>query len=196
MIKLNLNNFNFLNKIQNTSNNIQEFLNQLENYLNNNSILENDIYIIRDTNNEKLSLVNLQNGNDLNIYVSTSQEKTKELNSVGIYDNIYEIKISDFYNLKLGMGINIKNNTIIPIHKEIKLEDIKNSLAFSKLEDMYFCLSEENGNIYSVEKIYNDKIYLTNIKSGGFFSIPVQKYPNFKIGDLVQNYNGNYYKKQ
>ena len=56
------------------------------------------------------------------------------------------------------MGIKIRNNKVYNIHQTIKLEDIKNSLAFSKLENMYFCLSEENCSIYSIEKIYNDKI--------------------------------------
>ena len=37
--------------------------------------LENSIYIIRDINDEKLSLVNIDNGQEIDIYVAHSKEK-------------------------------------------------------------------------------------------------------------------------
>ena len=57
---------------------------------------------------------------------------------------------------------------------------------------MYFCLKQEENAIYSVVKIEKNKIYLTNIKEHGLFSICKEKYPNLKVGDFIKNSNGKY----
>ena len=57
---------------------------------------------------------------------------------------------------------------------------------------MYFCLEQEKNAVYSVSDVSDEKIYLSNTKEGGYFSIPKEAYPDFKVGDLVKNVNGKY----
>ena len=154
-----------------------------------NRLLESSIYVVRDINNEKLSLVDIQSGQDFNIYVVNSKDKIENLHSKGILNNIYTMSKEDLYSLNLGSNITIKDGKCIPYRSEIKIE---NSEAAAKLEDMYFCLEQEKNAIYSVSEISDEKIYLTDTKEGGHFSIPKEGYPDFKVGDLIKNINGKY----
>lgn len=204
---MNIGNFNSLEeKLEQDNNNnksndlISVFIKELgkvvENLVNQgnlkdfNKLEEGTIYVVRDINDEKLSLVNIDNGKEFDIYAVSSEKEIEKLNDAGIFNNIYQISKEDLYSLNLGSGITVKNYNCILYDSEIKIESIKNPEALSKLENMYFCLEDEKGTTYSVSEISNDKIYLTDTKEGGYFSIPKDKYPDFKVGDFVKNENG------
>lgn len=175
---------------------LESFLKELKKIITNNSspsisnkLLEDSIYVVRDINDERLSLVNIENGEDFDIYIATSKIQISELNANGISNNIYEMSEDELYDLNLGSNIIIKNGICMPYYGEIK---INNPKAAAKLEDMYFCLEQEKDAQYLVSDISDEKIYLTNTEEGGYFSIPRRKYPDFKIGDLLKNINGKY----
>lgn len=173
---------------------MKELQHTIKNFIKNSSTISNDIsdnsiYVVRDTNDEKLSLVNINEGSDIDIYVTYSEEKIEKLKAMGVSNNIYLMSKEDFYNLNLGSNITIKNGICTPYYGEVK---IKNSKAAAKLEDLFFCLEQEKEAIYSVADISDCKIYLTNTKEGGYFSIPQEAYPNLKVGDLVKNIDGKY----
>lgn len=189
-----------LNKLQHQSKNennfLTGFLTEIQNALTNliknspsNNLLPDSIYVVRDINDEKLSIVNIEDGKESNIYIAFSKEQLEELHNKGISDNVYEMSKTDFYNLNLGSNLKISNNNCSIYYDEIKIE---NAEAAAKLEDMYFCLQEEKNATYSVLNVSDNKIYLTNTKEGGSFSIPKEAYPNLKKGDLVKNVNGKY----
>jgi len=193
---MNLDNFNPLDKDDKTKDNF--FTNLIENlqqtistFIKNNSngILENSIYVVRDINNEKLSLVDIENGKDFDIYVVSSSEQISKLNEQGIYDNIYEMSKDDLYSLNLGSNIQFNAGKFKPYYDKV---EIKNPEASAKLEDMYFCLEQEKNATFSVSKVSDDKVFLTNTTEGGLFSIPQEKYPDFKVGDLVKYIDGKY----
>lgn len=198
---MNLNDFNSsLNKLEqepkNEKNFFSEFLKDFQNlitsFLKNsqsNNLLQDSIYVIRDINDNKLSVVNIENGEESDLYIVTSKSELEELNSKGIFDNIYEMPKEDFYSLNLGSNLEIKGQYCTRYYGEIKIE---NAEAASKLENLYFCLEDEKDAIYSVSSLSDDKIYLTNVKEGGYFSIPKEAYPNFKIGDLLKQVDGKY----
>ena len=195
---MNLNDFNSLNNNNEPKDNflgnlIGSLQNTLKNFIKNshspNLNLKQSICVITDINDERLSLVNTENGQDLDIYVSHSNDKTKELHSKGITDNIFEISKEDLYSLNLGSNIILKDGQCNLYHGEI---EIKNSEAAAKLENLYFCLEQEKNAEYLVSNISDGKIYLTNTKEGGYFSILEEAYPNFKVGDIVKNVNGKY----
>lgn len=193
---MNLNDFNSLNnepKDNFLGNLIDSLQNTLKNFIKNthspNLGLKEYICVITDINNEKLSLVNIENGQDFDIYVTHSKDKTEELYSHGINDNIFEISKEDLYNLNLGSNIILKGGQCTLYHDEV---EIKNSEAAAKLEDMYFCLEQEKNAEYLVSNISDGKIYLTDTKEGGYFSILKEAYPDFEVGDLVKNVNGKY----
>ena len=50
--------------------------------------------------------------------------------------------------------------------------------------------------MFSVKKIDDDKIYLTNIQEGGYFSISKDKYPDFNVGDTLKKEHGKYILEQ
>ena len=136
-----------------------------------------------------MSLINIDDGNEFDIYITDSKDKLEELHTRGIFDNIYKMSKEDLYSLNLGSNLTFKNGQFMPYRGNI---EIKNSKAAAILEDMYFCLEQEKEAIFSVSDISDGKIYLTNTKEGGYFSIPQSGYPDFKIGDLVKNINEKY----
>ena len=173
---MNIENFNhnLENNNNNSKNFITNFIKELGNALEKliepqKSLSEDTIFVVRDINDKCLTVVNIENGNEFEISDNISKE---------VIDN-----------LSLGSALTFKDGKYIPYNKEFK---IKNSEAMAKLDDMYFCLEDEKNAVYSVKEISQDKIYLTNVKEGGFFSIPKSKYPDFKLGDLVKNENGKY----
>lgn len=195
---MNLNDFNSLNNNNEPKNNflgnlIDSLQNTLKNFIKNppsSSIdLEESICVITDINDEKLSLVNIENGQDLDIYVSYSKDKIENLRNQYIADNIFEISKEDLYSLNLGSNIILKNGKCLLYQDDI---EITNQEAVAKLEDLYFCLEQEKNAEYLVSNISDGKIYLTNTKEGGYFSILKEAYPDFQIGDIVKNVNGKY----
>lgn len=181
--------FNFLNNNNTNDNFITEFLKSLKiaiqsfsNYNNTQisiNLSEDSIYVITDINDKQLSLTDIGNGQETNICVNFA-----ELN-----DGDYHISKEDFCILDLGKFLTIKNNSVIPLNNNVKIE---NESVAAKLEDMFFCLEQEKDAIYSITEISDDKIFLTDTKEGGHFSIPKEIYPDFKTGDLLKKVDGKY----
>ena len=161
-----------LKQENNSKNNfISNFLSALQNSLeNNNSKIEGHIFVVNDVNDDKLSVIDIDNGKEFDIFKSEMSE-------------------NDFYSLNLGSRITVENGKYLPFTGEF---EIKNKSVAAQLEDLFFCLDEERNATYSVTEISDDKIFLTNTQEGGHFSIPKQIYPDFKVGDLVKNENGKY----
>ena len=83
--------------------------------INFNNLPGDSIYVVRDINDEKLSIVNIETGKESDIYVTCSNNKIEELQNRGISnDNIYEISKEDLYSLNLGSNVTIKNRKCIP----------------------------------------------------------------------------------
>lgn len=190
---MDLDKFNSLNNTNEPKNNffdnvIKNFQNVLEGFIKN-PISSDSICVITDINDEKLSLVNIDTGEDFDIYISSSTDTLDKLHKQGISDNIYTISKEDLYSLNLGSNIILKNAQCHFYQDNI---EITNKDALAKLEDLYFCLEQEKNAEYLISNINNGKIFLTNTKEGGCFSILQEAYPNFKIGDIVKNVNGKY----
>lgn len=182
--------FNFLNNNKNTNDNfITEFLDSLkkavEKFSNSdntqisNNLSVDSIYVITDINDKKLSLTDINNGQETDIYVNFTNPD----------ENTYHISKEDFSYLDLGKFLTIENNSINLLNDNVKIE---NKFVAAKLEDMFFCLEQEKHAVYSVTEISDDKIFLTDTKEGGHFSIPKEIYPNFKTGDLLKKVDGKY----
>jgi len=171
---------NFINELQNV---MKSFIKGASSI----NVSDNSIYVVRDINDEKLSLINIKNGEEIDI--SVIDLNGDSLNSKDISDNVYQMSKQDLYSLNLGSNVTLKNGKCTPYYDKIKIE---NPVAAAKLEDMYFCLEQEKNAIYSVTEVSEDKIYLTDTEEGGYFSIPKAAYPDFKVGDLVKNINGKY----
>ena len=187
---MDIGNFNFLNNNKDKSDNlINKFLESLKeavqefsNFNNNNplnTISESSIYVITDINDKKLSLTNINSGEEVEISVNFTDLK----------DTNYNISKEDFCHLDLGKFLTIKNNSINLLNDNIEIE---NESVAAKLEDMYFSLEQEKDAVFSVTEISDDKIFLTNTQEGGHFSILKEIYPDFKIGDLLKKVDGKY----
>ena len=151
-----------------------------------------NIYVITDIVDEKISLIDIFKGNEFNIYISTSNEDTERLNNLGIHSNIYMMSKIDFHSLDLGSNLIFKDGNYSIYNDEI---NITNPAVSAKLEDLYFSLKQEEGQIYVVDNISNEKIYLTTQDSQGYFYIYQDVYPDFNIGDLIKKENRKYYKQ-
>lgn len=161
----------FLKNNLNTTNDlVSDFIRELQNHLENSelNIEDGSKFVVTDINDNIVSLVDISNGNEF----KTSSFTKDVLN-----------------NLDLGSNIIFKNNKFVLTDEKFEITNIE---AKAKLDDLYFNLEDEEGSLFSVKKIDNDKIYLTNIQEGGYFSIPKEKYPNFKVGDTLKKENGKY----
>ena len=129
-------------------------------------------YVVTDINDNTVSLVNIENGDEL---------KTSNFRK------------EDFANLDLGSNVIFKDNRFSLTNEEFEITNLN---AKSKLDDLFFNIDEEEGSLFSVKKIDDDKIYLTNIQEGGYFSISKDKYPDFNVGDTLKKEHGKYILEQ
>ncbi len=157
---------------------IEEFMNAMNEVLtgkNKNNeeelLTENEKYIVRDINDEKVTAVNIENG--------------KEIVTEKIDQSIKN-------DLSLGMTLYVEDGLLKVSDKQLTLENITNREAFGKLQDMFFNLEQEENEVYSVEEIKDDKIFLTSVEEGGYFSISREKYLKFKVGDLIKKKDNKY----
>ena len=175
--------------------NMQEFIDQLQEFINSNNPLRNNveesICVVKDRNDEKLTVVNISNGEEFDIFVAKSKEDKAKLHQSNITNNLYQISKEDFYHINLGSNISLKNDQCKLYKEKIK---ITNKEAFAKLGELYFNLKEEEGQIFIVDKITDEKIYLKG-KEGGYFSLYKQAYPNLKEGDILKKEKGEYVSK-
>lgn len=161
-------------------NEFKSFMEELNEYIN----IEEAIYVVTDRRDEMLKVISISTGEEYEIYIAKSFEELEKLNS----NKVYGISEDDFYKIDLGSNIILKNDKCKIYNRKIKIENIK---AKNKLEELYFNLKEEEGMLYSVDKIKDEKIYLKG-QDGGYFSIYKRAYPDIKNGDILKKENGRY----
>lgn len=149
------------------------FLDLLKNFKiiwkkNNLNIGNGSKFVVSDINDDIVSLIDISNGNE----IKTSNFTKDDLN-----------------NIDLGANIIFENNKFVITDEKFEITNLD---AKAKLDDLYFNLEDEEGSLFSVKKIDDDKIYLTNTQEGGYFSISKEKYPEFKVGDILRKENGKY----
>lgn len=149
---------------------VSGFIKELQNHLENSelNIRDGSKFVVSDINDEEVTLIDISNGNEI---------KTSNFDK----DNLI--------NLDLGLNVIFENNKFTLTDEKF---EITNIAAKAKLDDLYFNLEEEEGSLFLVKKIDDDKIYLTNAQEGGYFSVPKERYPDFKVGDVLKKENGKY----
>ena len=148
---------------------VSGFIQELQNHLENSelNIEDGSKFVVTDINDNMVSLVDISNGNEI---------KTSGFSKDVLTD------------LDLGSNVIFENNRFVLTGERFEITNLE---AKAKLDDLYFNLEEE-GSLFSVKKIDRDKIYLTNLEEGGYFSISKEKYPDFKVGDILKKENGKY----
>lgn len=149
---------------------VSGFIKELQNHLekNNLNIGNGSKFVVSDINDDIVSLIDISNGNE----IKTSNFTKDDLN-----------------NIDLGSNIIFENNKFVITDEKFEITNLD---AKAKLDDLYFNLEDEEGSLFSVKKIDDDKIYLTNTQEGGYFSISKEKYPDFEVGDILRKENGKY----
>ena len=185
------------NEEKSNTNSIEEFekkLNQVkenrQEINNSKEISENDICVVYGMKDNKLTLINIENGKEFDIYITTSQEDRKKLEEKDI-NNICQMNKNDFYNIDLGSKLIVKNNKFEIYNGEINIKDQE---AFNKLDEMYSAIKEDENKNFIVKEITDEKIYLTYENGEGNISIYKELYPELKIGDIVKKQEGKYIK--
>ena len=141
-------------------------------------------YVVSGIRDNTIKVVDIENGNEIKIYVTTDNESLKRLKNEGIYNKIYAMDKSAFLNLNLTDNIIMKDNKLYSNSEKI---EIKNNLAWRLLSDLYMGEIETEGKQYKVEEIKDNEVYLTNADgTGGYFPIHRELYPDLKVGDIVQ----------
>ena len=171
---------------------MQEYYEEREKIMNTTNLEEDKTYVVSGIRDNAIKVVDIENGNEIKVYISTDSETLDKLNSNGIYDRIYQMDKSEFLNLNLTDNIIIKDDKLYSNSEKI---EIKNNLAWRLLSDLYMGERETDGQRYEVADIKENKVYLTNADgSGGYFSIHKELYPDFEVGDIVQKNNRKYIK--
>lgn len=171
---------------------MQEYYDERERIMNTTNLEEDKTYVVSGIRDNAIKVVDIENGNEIKVYISTDSETLDKLNSNGIYDRIYKMDKLEFLNLNLTDNIIIKDDKLYSNSEKI---EIKNNLAWRLLSDLYMGERETDGQRYEVADIKENKVYLTNADgSGGYFSIHKELYPDFEVGDIVQKNNRKYSK--
>lgn len=171
---------------------MQQYYDEREKIMNTTNLEKEKTYVVSDIRDNTINVVDIENGNEIKVYVSTDNETLKNLNDNGIYNRIYTMDKSEFLNLNLTDNIIMKDNKLYSNSEKI---EIKNNLAWRLLSDLYMGERETDGQRYEVADIKENKVYLTNADgSGGYFSIHKELYPDFEVGDIVQKNNRKYIK--
>lgn len=153
---------------------------------------EDKTYVVSDISDNSINVVDIENGDEIKVYVSTDDETMTQLNNDGIFDKIYKMDKIEFLKLNLTDNIVMKQNRLYSNSNRI---EIKNNLASRILSDLYMGERETEGKEYKVAAVKENKIYLTNADgTGGYFSIHKELYPNFEVGDIVKKNNKEYSK--
>ena len=171
---------------------MQEYYDERERIMNTTNLEEDKTYVVSGIRDNSIKVVDIENGNEIKVYISTDSETLDKLNSNGIYDRIYKMDKSEFLKLNLTDNIIIRDDKLYSNSEKI---EIKNNLAWRLLSDLYMGEIETEGQRYEVADIKENKVYLTNADgSGGYFSIHKELYPDFEVGDIVQKNNRKYSK--
>lgn len=171
---------------------MKEYYDEREKILNTTNLEEEKTYVVSGIRDNTIKVVDIENGNEIKIYVATDNETLKNLNNNGIYNRIYTMDKTELFNLNLTDNIIMKDNKLYSNSEKI---EIKNNLAWRLLSDLYMGERETEGQRYEVAEIKENKVYLTNADgSGGYFSIHKELYPDFEVGDIVQKNNRKYSK--
>ena len=185
------------NEEKSNTNSIEEFekkLNQVkenrQEINNSKEISENDICVVYGMKDNKLTLINIENGKEFDIYITISQEDRKKLEEKDI-NNICQMNKNDFYNIDLGSKLIVKNNKFEIYNGELNIKDQE---AFNKLDEMYSAIKEDENKNFIVKEITDEKIYLTYENGEGNIFIYKELYPELKIGDIVKKQEGKYIK--
>lgn len=186
-----------------TINNIvTSFIKELSDFLKNsktkdtteNNILnieEGEINFIGDISNEKVELLNPDTGEQKKVYIAISDEVKRNLNSKGITSDIYEMDVMDFYDLSIGDKVIMNNGKFKEHNEEIEIKDDK---IWFVINDIKSSLNKFENLEFTVEKIDNDKVYLSTEGYDGYAKEYRELYPDFKVGDIVKRVNGKYIK--
>lgn len=171
---------------------MQEYYDEREKIMNTTNLEEDKIYVVSDIRDNTIKVVDIENGNEIKVYISTDNETIEQLNNEGIYNRIYSMDKLDFLNLNITNNIIMSNGRLYSNSEKI---EIKNNLAWRLLADLYTGEKETEGKQYKVAEITGNKVYLTNANgSGGYFSIHKELYPDFKEGDIIEKNNRKYSK--
>ena len=138
-----------------------------------------------------LVYINAENGKEEDIYIYTTENELEKLHNHGIYENIYKMNKLDFYNLYSGQKVQLNGDKCELYNGEI---DIKSDDAWYKLDDLYGVLRDNENTNFVVQKITDDKIYLTHENGSGSIYTYKELYPDFNVGDIVKRVNGKYIK--
>lgn len=171
---------------------VQDYHNEREENMNVIKLKEDKTYVVSDISDNSINVVDIENGDEIKVYVSTDDENMKKLNNDGIFNKIYKMDKTEFLNLNLTDNIVMKENKLYSNSNKI---EIKNNLAWRILSDLYMGEKETEGKQYKVTELKEDKVYLTNADgTGGYFSIHKELYPDFEVGDIVIKNNREYSK--
>jgi hypothetical protein len=150
------------------------FIENLSNFIKHQGkkIVDDSKFIVTDINDNNVSLTNIETNDQI-----TTTDFSKE----------------DLLNLNLGSNVVYKNNEFKISNENF---EITNPKVKADLENMLFSINDEKDDTFLVKNIDNDKIYLSNTKEGGYFSIPREKYSDFEVGNLLNLENGKYKRQE
>lgn len=157
------------------------------------NIEEGEINFIGDISNNRIELLNPDTGEQKNVYVAISEETKEKLNKQGIYNDIYKMDKMDFYNLSIGDKVIMNNGKFKEYSEEIAIKDDK---IWFVINDIKSALAKCENLDFTVEKIADDKIYLSLNGENDYVEVYRELYPDFKIGDVVTRSDGKYIKSE
>jgi len=122
---------------------MQEYYDERERIMNTTNLEEDKTYVVSGIRDNTIKVVDIENGNEIKVYISTDSETLDKLNSNGIYDRIYQMDRSEFLNLNLTDNIIMKDNKLYSNSEKI---EINNKLAWDFYQIYIWEKEKQMGN--------------------------------------------------
>lgn len=91
---------------------MKEYYDEREKILNTTNLEEEKTYVVSGIRDNTIKVVDIENGNEIKVYVATDNEILKKLNDNGIYNRIYTMDKTELLNLNLTDNIIMKDNKL------------------------------------------------------------------------------------
>ena len=160
---------------------------------------EDSIYMIKNINGDRITLINVKDGDKFPIDVyGTEYEKEMRYES-GLYSSMHEMSKEDFEKIFIGGCLIVKNGKYIPYDGKY---EVGSDEAKKEIEDIYNSMeietkSKQEGDIFAVSYVYNRDVGLLNLRTGEETkdtNIHKELRENIDTGDFIKIENGKYVK--
>ncbi len=160
---------------------------------------EDSIYMIKNINGDRITLINVNDGDKFPIDVyGTEYEKEMRYES-GLYSSMHEMSKENFEKIFIGGCLIVESGKYIPYDGKYEVGSDKAKKEIEKIHNEIENdeKSRQEGDIFAVNYVHNRNVSLLNLRTGKETkdtNIHKELRENIDTGDFIKIENGKYVK--